>query len=200
MSERNISSEVSGSTPDPRALLGASTLELLGVETYEALQVVNPWRRLGNETYCCDFILEKDGSKSHLLAKACIKLFPYETMQEWLDRRQRLQEFGVSVPRLEAIDRATIVEEFIPYGFSTRHKEGSEEERSALEGAFHGLVRRVFAAGFSPVSFKDVRSRSQDAVIVDFGEDLGGYSPSNSRSIDIRAANAWFTECLRSGN
>jgi len=182
MKDRVFTSTSRGKDSHPNAVLGANTLELLKLESYEDIELINTWQRLGSETYCSDFRINRDGHKKHLIAKACIKFAPYETMQDWLDRRNRLNDFGVSVPRLEVIDRATIVEEFIPYNFIDRHKELSGVDRVKLESNFKDLLDGVHEAGFAPQNLRDVRSRSQDAVIVDFGEDLGPYYPEKSEN------------------
>jgi hypothetical protein len=36
------------------------------------------------------------------------------------------------------------------------------------------MYQKVIKAGFRPLNFSDVRSRGNDIVLVDFGEDLGG--------------------------
>lgn len=156
-------------------LLGPRTLELLDVDSGDSIQVVHEWHRGGAETYVTDFLLKQDGEQKHLIAKACIKFGPREAMDEWLDRRQIMQNNGVQFPELFAVDGATIVEEYIPFEFSFAYAQGNEATRSLLRERFIDTYKRISGAGFSPQSLHDVRSHGDDVVVIDVGEDIGGH-------------------------
>ena len=154
-------------------ILGENTLSLLHIESPSDISVLNPWHAGGGESYITDFTVRSGDSERHLIAKACVKLTPRETMEEWLDRRRILNEHGVQTPQLFAVDGATIVEEFIPYTLKEAYAAGSEQDMAILRQAYSDTYKRILGAGFRPISLHDVRSRGLDVVIVDLGEDLG---------------------------
>ena len=46
-----------------------------------------------------------------------------------------------------------------------------------MQNAINETVLNIFNAGFNPLyPFSDLRSRGEDIVLVDFGEDLGHFS------------------------
>ena len=147
-------------------------------ESYQ-IAVVDDWDRPGSESYVMHFSVSetaRDGSLSRqdFISKACIKVPSAETMQEWLLRREMLNEVGLSTPRLFATERAALIEEFIPYTFKEAFSNASDDDRktmlSELVTAYDTLVQN----GFHPRIMNDLRSRGTDVVFVDFGEDLGG--------------------------
>lgn len=159
-------------------LLGSRTFELLHISESDRLTVVNQWQRGGAETYVTDFIVEREcGGKEHLIAKACIKFSPREAMAEWLERRQTMQNNGVQFPELFAVDGATIIEEFIPFTFKEAFKQSDDNQRIKLREKYIDTYKRIYGAGFIPVSLHDVRSHGDDVVVIDVGEDIGGYMP-----------------------
>lgn len=169
---------------DASQLLGPNTLALLGVKS-DGIKVVTPWHQGGAETYVSDFLLTKSGKTQHLIAKACIKFGPREAMSEWLGRRKTLQENGVNFPELVVVDGATIVEEYIPYSFAEAFNSADSDSQPGLKFAFVDTYKRIVGAGFSPMSVHDIRSRGNDAVVIDVGEDLGAPSPITSCNLSI---------------
>lgn len=166
------------SSPEYQAkFLGDNTLALLDVTEVGAIEIVHDWERLGAETYVTDFIVRRGDRDEHLIAKSCIKFCPLETMGDWLTRRHTLSDNGVSVPGLFAVDRATLIEEYIPYTFKEAYSLAENEHQDTLRAAFIKTYLQITGAGFSPMSLHDIRSRGQDAVMIDFGEDLGASSP-----------------------
>jgi hypothetical protein len=169
--------------PTEKMVLGPRTLELMGIDNYDAIDIVNGWQRLGAETYVTDFFLQRGPDRRHLIAKACIKFGPREVMNEWLGRRQILEEHGVSVPELIVVDGATIVEEFIEHAFYEAYASASSEDQETLKYSFVDMYNKVLSAGFSPIALNDIRSRGMDSVVIDFGEDLG--PPNNPSSTSL---------------
>jgi len=163
------------------SLLGPRTLELLKVERPDDIHLIQDWRRGGAETYVTVF--EVGGRK--LIAKACIKLPPGEVVREWLERRRIMSENGVVFPEVIAVDSATIIEEFIPLEFIQAYKFADEGEREQLENGFLCTYKRIYGSGFSPTSLHDLRSHGDDVVVVDVGEDIGGYVCRNASDISV---------------
>lgn len=155
-------------------LLGPNTLAVLGIQSQEQINVIEWWQPGGAETYIATFRLEEDtGLYRDLIAKACVKLCPKETTEEWLQRRRQLTENGVIFPEIYAVDRSTIIEEFIPYSFLEAYKSADETIRTILEDRFKDTYLRIKGAGFYPASLHDLRSHGADAVVIDVGEDIG---------------------------
>lgn len=172
---------------DLSQLLGLDTEELQNTWGSE-LEVVTPWHRGGAETYVCDFLLTKEGQSQHLIAKACIKFGPREAMGEWLQRRGKLHNNGVGLPDLYLVEGATIVEEYIPYGFAEAFGLATDAERAGLKNAYIDMYKRIVGAGFFPMSLHDVRSRGHDAVVIDVGEDLGPFKAIDGNSLSVIVA------------
>lgn len=157
-----------------RGLLGPNTLSVLGTDDPNDITIIRPWFRGGNETYCTEFTQQTGGVFRHLMAKACVKLCPIESTAEWLGRRKIVEAIGVQVPELVAqVDRATILEEFIPFTLAQAFARADEDGKAQIHAALDDTAERILDAGFSPLSFHDVRSRGNDMVIIDFGHDLG---------------------------
>lgn len=166
--------------------LGSSVLDQLGIDSYEQIRIENPWYRGGAETYVTDFIIhDAEGKSTHLIAKACIKFSPREAMAEWLDRRRLMESNGVNFPKLFAVDGATIVEEYIPHTFKEAYLLSEEESRQELRSGYIDAYKRICGAGFNPASLHDVRSRGNDVVVIDVGEDIGGHMPISSCDLSI---------------
>lgn len=126
----------------------------------DSIQVINEWAPGGAETYVSDFlVVHQEAVVGHFIAKACIRMCPKETMDDWLKRRTILQSAGVSVPGLYIVDNATLVEEFIPHTFIDAYRASDEQNKALLESNFVEAYKRIRGAGFKPVSFHDIRSR-----------------------------------------
>lgn len=140
------------------------------------VETMSEWTRSGAETYSLVFAVRGRGSIDRLFRlKACVA-FALGTgldgiLQGWLSRRAALEAVGVETPRLHASGQGVILEEEIPFDLATAlRSEGSEGVRLGLVDLIVGLSR----LGFSPrTGFSGIRSRGRDAVIVDFGQDLG---------------------------
>lgn len=158
--------------------LGPNTLELLRVIDSSTIRIINPWQRGGAETYVTDFEVERGENKvEHLIAKACIKFGPRQAMEEWLERRRLMQENGVLFPEVSTVDGAMIIEEYIPYTFKEAYSHADEDRRLTLRENYLQTFKRIYGAGFNPMSLHDVRSHGEDVVVIDVGEDIGGHTP-----------------------
>lgn len=170
-----------------KTFFGDETLQVLGVTSYDDIDVLNGWYQGGAETFVTDFMLAKNGLRRHLIAKACIKFGANAVIEEWLDRRQKLTENGVILPQLETVHSATIVEEYIPYTFSEAYKQAANESlRIGLKVAYAETHKRIIGAGFRPIGMlHDLRSHGDDAVMIDVGSDLGASYPITECSMNV---------------
>ena len=175
-----------------------------------------PWYRAGAETYVCRFsALGDDGSRNDLVAKACIALTQSlsveRTLEEWVRRRSVLAGGGAETPMLYAYGNGILIEEYIPLSIREAMAGANDPDCIATSAAKSAAV--VCATGFAPVAFfDDLRSRRNDAVIIDFGADLGPCTTGHYArekltrefwdflaSLDYRQADAalrCFNECL----
>lgn len=159
---------------DNNNFLGNETGSILKEVGLKDVEIIHDWMQLGSETYSTDFTARDNvGEGVHLVAKACIKYFPVETMDEWMVRRNVLTYAEVKVPRLLIHQRSLIIEEFIPYTFREAYSIASDEQKKTLEEAFVDTYKRVAGAGFGPFSLHDARSHGDDVVLIDMGEDIG---------------------------
>lgn len=168
------------------SFLGPNTLNLLDVSDGSKVQIIGEWMRGGAETYVTDFVVEREkGVKEHLIAKACIKFGPREAMEEWLQRRSIMQENGVLFPNLSAVDGAMIIEEYIPFTFKEAYARAEDDQRTLLRENYLQTYKRIYGAGFTPMSLHDVRSHGEDVVVIDVGEDIGGHAPIDSCDLSV---------------
>jgi hypothetical protein len=159
---------------ETKNFLGPETATILKDFDLADVEILHDWAQLGSETFLVDFLIHSvDHLDLHLIAKSCIKFFPVETMDDWMRRRELLEKAGVSVPKVVVRDRAMIVEEHIPYAFKEAYAEASVERRELLQQNFITTYKRVAGAGFWPISLHDARSRGDDVVLIDMGEDIG---------------------------
>ena len=151
------------------------------------LRTVMDWHRSGAETYSYTFaILDSSNIERRYRLKACVSWGPNATIEDiielWILRRSLLAAEGVSVPRLIASGSGLILEEEIPHHVSMALQSVSSERVLAQLLNIAAAIARL---RFLPVNgLKDIRSRGNDAVYIDFGSDLG--SPNRvSSSPDI---------------
>lgn len=170
---------------EPKEILGDNILNILNVNNSKDIIIMSPWIQGGAETYITDFLLLQNNEYRHYIAKACIKFFPIETMDEWIDRRVQLNNNGLLSPEILARDGATIIEEFIPYTFVEAFNIANDKKKIKLKNHFIDAYNKIFYAGFSPNCLHDSRSHGDDIIVIDFGEDLGGKTSVNAGSINI---------------
>lgn len=150
------------------------------------LEVIDDWYRAGAETFLLVFDIVREGNSSVRLAlKACTPQTPRggsvkDVLEQWLGRRRLLAKLGVSTPALFGTSNGVLLEEYVPYALDELMQDHASEQIVVSLARTMGIVCR---AGFSPVALpSDMRSRGNDAVLVDFGSDLG--SPTSARSED----------------
>jgi hypothetical protein len=152
------------------------------------------WVRSGSETYLYRFDVQfSTGKIQELVFKACVAWSPGakldSILQSWIDRRNILNGAGISTPKLFAYGRGILLEEYIP--FSLRERLNTVEDHSLLLNGVAHLTGNLVHLGFEPIEpFGDLRSRGDDVVVIDFGEDLG--QPRESVRID----NLWLLDRL----
>ena len=136
------------------------------------------WERGGAETYIYKFwVKEGESSQTGYIIKACVAFSPASSLDdiltEWVSRRTLVEANGVSTPRLLAYGHGVILEELIPYGLKERLLE-LKELAPLLLNQVAVVLGTLLKLGFSPVGIlDDLRTRGDDVVMIDFGEDLG---------------------------
>ena len=160
----------------------ADSLVALGIiampeQPYEIQYPPEGWYQAGAETYIYPFSVLIEDRKSDLILKACTAFSPAASLdsilQSWIGRRELLELHGITTPRLYAWGHGVLLEERVPYGFEEALQLRSSERNHLLLSAskMAGVLTRL---GFQPIKpFSDLRSHGHDAVIVDFGQDLG---------------------------
>lgn len=164
-----------GSVPERQWLAQVGLIE--SPEIPYQFELVRDWYLPGSESYVLDFkVNPAEGTRKRVLAKACIKMCPVQTVEEWHSRRQRVKLAGIEVPTLYSTHRADYIEEYIEMDLKTAYNSADTETRDKLESRFVETYQKLGQLGFRTVSLHDVRSRGDDIVLIDFGSDLGGYT------------------------
>lgn len=129
------------------------------------------------------------------------------TVDEWLTRRKLLDQAGIETPTLFGRNGATLLEEFIEHTLVERLAQIADSPACVELAAELGRSCRLVAdLGFPCLSLHDLRSRGDDVVFVDFGQDLGpaGILPNGHAALLDQAcevlerANAASQAALRS--
>lgn len=145
-------------------------------ETLVDLTITRDWYRSGAETYGLCFAVETGlkGTRNYFM-KACVAYsggVPLaEILDQWLGRRDTLNDLGVQTPMLYAKGSALLVEEYIALTIWQALKK--TQNRMEVLASIGWTAAKLVNAGFAPMSTHDWRSRGRDVVIVDFGQDLG---------------------------
>jgi len=158
----------------------ASALVKLGLLSPSAdvfeVRTGRDWYRSGAETYLLIFSVKQGASEYPCVMKACVA-FGGGSLEEmfgrWLARRLLIDELGISTPRLFAVGGALVVEEYIPYDLFERLSGVHGADRLHLLASIGRAAANLVGAGFAPLSSHDWRSRGDDVVLIDYGEDLG---------------------------
>jgi len=148
------------------------------------------WERGGAETYVYRFwVRNQQHREVGYIIKACAVFAPNSRLEkillEWISRRKVLSENGISTPKLFAYGHGVVLEESIPYSLKENLARSSADSKNLLKDiAFYaGTLSKL---GFCPINpFKDLRSRGDDIVVIDFGEDLGPPQVANSPNLDL---------------
>ncbi len=160
----------------------------LGLINYEkemfSIRRDTDWVRGGDETYIYRFWVQHgNGKEDGYIIKACVALDLHSSingiLQKWVKRRNLLFRNGVATPKLIICGYGVIVEELIPYDLKSILLDTALRQGIFIELASTiGIVARL---GFEPITIlHNLRSRGSDVVMVDFGQDLG--SPSVSET------------------
>ncbi len=180
---------------NPAPQLDNIVLEQLGEKFPGPFSVINDWHRSGAETYSTDFLAGHD--ESHLIAKACVKFAPLETMKEWLERREVIREAGLATPVLHTVEGAVLVEEFIPFTISEAYQNPQTmDTQEKLKDSLNSTVQSIYKLGFNALSLHDIRSRGTDVVMIDFGSDLGTQSTPRSDALPKAISTKIFQQLL----
>ncbi len=134
-----------------------------------------PWNMPGSESYVMQFAVATPGNDiRRFISKACVKLPVIPSFGDWVGRREILEAEGVITPKLHALGRACLIEEYIPYDLRTAYTLADSPTKSRLQEQFVSTCQSIWRLGFRPVRLHDLRSHGDDVVLIDFGSDLGG--------------------------
>ena len=155
--------------------------------SYRELPVINNehapmygWFQRSSETYTAAGGVELDTGKRRFIAKACIKLTPVETIEEWMRRRRILEESGVAVPEIYATEPGTYYEQYLEFTAEDALKAAGPEKGKRLAMEMGRIARAIDENfGFPRPLLADIRSDGEHTYFTDFGEDLG--PPGKSR-------------------
>jgi hypothetical protein len=145
-------------------------------EDFKSAHLVRDWTRGGAETYNLIFEIVSSQRRSSYILKACVPFSPAiaidRVLAGWIDRRNLLQNQGVTPPRLYGVRLGMLLEDFIPYELSTLAP--SKWNTKIVQQVFH-LAKSLTELRFAAVSpFADLRTDEVLIYPVDFGSDLGG--------------------------
>ena len=166
-----------------------------GAASEYRLVVDSDWHRSGAETYSFVFSLVREGVRSSFYLKACTALSFGSSvgtvLDEWVGRRKLVSDAGVSTPCLYGVAKACLLEEAVPYLLAEVLNDSRGECRADLLRQLAHYSGVLSVNGFVSLdAFSDLRSRGEDLVAIDFGEDLGP-----SRMTDRRRA-TWLSDAL----
>lgn len=152
-----------------------TTLGIIDPNEEFVLETVQDWYRSGTETYSLRFSVSSRSRRCELMMKACVAYeggMPLKDIfANWFSRRSLVDRLGLGTPRLYATGNAVLVEEYIPLGLVDALTGG--EHREAVLRSIGRTAGLLVSAGFVPLSAHDWRSRGDDVVLIDFGQDLG---------------------------
>lgn len=141
-----------------------------------SVKVMKDWHKSGSETYSLLFSVSSNDMFSELWMKACTPasfgVQIEQVMTKWVRRMGDIEKWNsVFVPKMYLANDGIIIQEHIPHSLldvvnvKTVKKIGDQ---------CYSLIRCLSANNFLPTGiWHDLRSRLDDVVLVDFGEDLG---------------------------
>ncbi len=151
------------------------------------IEEIMPWERSGAETYSYVFDVCKSKIKQRYILKALVAPTlgtpPAMQVKNWVTRRQRLESFGISTPRLFAAKHGVLLEEFIERDAIEylRTLAKTDSISPAIQKSLKSICKQVYAAGFNPIGIlRNLRTTGVSFVWVDFGSDLGDHHPGAS--------------------
>lgn len=139
------------------------------------------WERGGAETYIFKFSIKTNSNINKYILKACVKFSPSmsidKIIDEWVSRRNLISSFGISTPKLFYFGDGVLIEEFIPFTLKNQLKDSFNNNILYDLAYYSGILELNKFLTIAP--FSDLRSRGDDLVVIDFGEDLG--SPNSKK-------------------
>ncbi|OXR47104.1 hypothetical protein B7C42_00226 [Nocardia cerradoensis] len=168
---------------------------LIGSEVAQdsvSLELVSDWHRPGAEAFICRFRLTWHDGCSDFLLKCPVSVAarPSDVIARWVDRSAHIQRYlPTATPKVYFSGGGTLCAEYIPYDFwELLGKAASIRERERMLASLAGMVSALAKGGFSPSDLSDLRSRGNDCVLVDVGDDLGASSPDRPYGDSCRTA------------
>jgi hypothetical protein len=143
------------------------------------------WFRGGSETYIFKFSVAQENEEPlDCIIKACVAFSPGSSpekiLESWIDRRILLQQEGIRTPHLYAKGFGVLIEEGIPFSFKEIFLRSSSKKELFIKELIL-MAAKIGKLGFTPIEpFSGLRSRGNDIVIVDFGQDLGSPNPKRA--------------------
>jgi hypothetical protein len=148
------------------------------------------WERGGAETYIYRFWLSSTaGTRRGFIIKACVAMSAAHdintTIKRWVKRRGVLASNGISVPELFYSGHGVILEEHIPMSLESQLQAHPDKFETIFPNIIH-LIKSLKVKNFRPINlFSDLRTRGDDVVVVDFGEDLGDPDQDTSETFNL---------------
>jgi hypothetical protein len=141
------------------------------------LKETHGWRRGGGETYLYRFKVISAGCSHDVVLKAVTAFSTSRTLNqlanEWVERRQLLEDEGVRTPTLYFAGRALLVEEYVGEKLATWLQRNPGSGRQLIDQVFR-LAAVMDRHGFEPICvFNGLRTDGENVYVVDFGQDLG---------------------------
>lgn len=163
---------------------GLSKLKLVTSLNYR-LKLIRDWEPGGAETYICQFQIIEDNKEQDYILKACTKMSCGHVAKEWIDRRNLIKK-ELNTPKLFGCAKATFLEEYIPYTLFEVFHQSTKEKQQDFICQLANFCKSIDNWGFRPIAlFHDLRSRGNDIVMIDFGEDLGGFSLEPTNNLEL---------------
>jgi hypothetical protein len=160
------------------------------------VEEVHGWMRGGSETYIYRFRVHHHDVHDVLL-KAIVAFSTAKSLSEigdeWVQRRQLLEQDGIHTPRLYHAGRALVVEQFIPEGLGSFLRRGAPDTTHLFDQVMR-YAATLEKHRFCPLEpFHGLRTNGTDVFAVDFGQDLGppGLAPKPGRRL-LRDAIKWL--------
>ena len=132
------------------------------------------WCKLGSETWSYRFKILLEEHSIDLIVKCCAPSFApipvSEICDKWFLRRRCLCDSGVTAPCVLVRKGATWIEEYVPFSLEEALRENEYDD--VIESLAYTLSI-LYTSGYQPISLHDIRSTGHNAVLIDFGWDLG---------------------------
>jgi hypothetical protein len=196
----SIVQDVLSESPEVNAETLATAFRELGIvnetETIIGYEDIHPWIRGGAETYIATGEVKLDNNGGNIrrrfIAKAVVTFPtpPEMAAEEWRRRFKLLTILGVPSPKLYAVHKAVLYQEFLPETLAEAWARADNRLKFELSMQLVAIAAACDACGFHPISYRfdDFRLRNDLLCIVDVGEDLG---PWDFTSRESRGFEEW---------